>query len=194
MQQLPEEATATATVVLLRVGVVNGNGAMKAEGYELKITENRLTVEAENDAGLFYGVQTLVQLASVNEDSGPGSKTNIVEAAGDFEEPVEGMVEVTIFEQKEIIEEEQLHKENQKTDSRAAGVKRERRLSFKFPLVEIVDFPRYSWRGMMLDSSRHFQSKKFVKRYIELLALHKLCMGRLQENGPSASADGPFSV
>ncbi len=42
------------------------------------------------------------------------------------------------------------------------------------PAVEIEDTPRFSWRGMHLDVSRHFQPKEFVKKYIDLLAMHKM--------------------
>jgi hexosaminidase len=42
------------------------------------------------------------------------------------------------------------------------------------PCVEIVDAPRYPWRGMMLDVVRHFFPKEFVKRYIDYLAMHKM--------------------
>jgi hexosaminidase len=40
--------------------------------------------------------------------------------------------------------------------------------------VKIRDFPRYAWRGAMLDVARHFFSPADVKRYIELLALYKI--------------------
>jgi len=42
------------------------------------------------------------------------------------------------------------------------------------PAVHIEDAPRFSWRGMHLDVSRHFMPKEFVKKYIDLLARHKL--------------------
>jgi hexosaminidase len=42
------------------------------------------------------------------------------------------------------------------------------------PALSIHDYPRFSWRGMLLDCSRHFMEKDFVKRYIDLLALHKM--------------------
>jgi len=42
------------------------------------------------------------------------------------------------------------------------------------PAVSIVDRPRFRWRGMHLDVSRHFMPKEFVKKYIDLLALHKM--------------------
>ena len=40
------------------------------------------------------------------------------------------------------------------------------------PAVNIVDAPRYAYRGMMLDCARHFFSVDMVKEYIDLIALH----------------------
>jgi hexosaminidase len=40
--------------------------------------------------------------------------------------------------------------------------------------MSISDRPRFAWRGLMLDSARHFQSAEFVMRYIDWMALHKL--------------------
>ena len=42
------------------------------------------------------------------------------------------------------------------------------------PAMEIIDQPRFGWRGMLLDCGRHFMSVDFVKRYIDLLAYHKM--------------------
>jgi hexosaminidase len=42
------------------------------------------------------------------------------------------------------------------------------------PCVRIEDWPRFAWRGMMLDVSRHFQGKEFVERYLDRMAMHKL--------------------
>ena len=42
------------------------------------------------------------------------------------------------------------------------------------PAVAIDDAPRFPWRGIMLDSARHFQSPKFVTAFIDWMALHKL--------------------
>ncbi|MBL8299892.1 MAG: family 20 glycosylhydrolase [Rhodanobacteraceae bacterium] len=39
---------------------------------------------------------------------------------------------------------------------------------------EITDWPRYPWRGLMLDSARHYQSPAFIKKLIDAMALHKL--------------------
>ncbi len=46
--------------------------------------------------------------------------------------------------------------------------------SWIVPCLEITDCPRFPWRGMLLDSARHFLTKDFVKRYIDLLAMHKM--------------------
>ncbi len=46
--------------------------------------------------------------------------------------------------------------------------------SWKIPVVSITDKPQFQWRGMLLDCSRHFMEKDFVKRYIDLLAYHKM--------------------
>ncbi|MBU0640328.1 MAG: family 20 glycosylhydrolase [Planctomycetes bacterium] len=45
---------------------------------------------------------------------------------------------------------------------------------WSIPALHIQDQPRYRWRGMLLDCGRHFMSKEFVKRYIDLLAYHKM--------------------
>lgn len=42
------------------------------------------------------------------------------------------------------------------------------------PSVTIEDAPRFQWRGMHLDACRHFMPKEFVKKYIDLLAIHKM--------------------
>jgi hexosaminidase len=48
------------------------------------------------------------------------------------------------------------------------------RTSWTVPAVAIEDYPRFAWRGAHLDVGRHFMPKEFVKKYIDLLALHKL--------------------
>lgn len=46
--------------------------------------------------------------------------------------------------------------------------------AWEIPAVWIEDAPRFRWRGMHLDVSRHFLPKAFVLKFIDLLALHKL--------------------
>ena len=49
-------------------------------------------------------------------------------------------------------------------------------LSFKSPIpnLEITDAPKFQWRGMHLDVSRHFFPKEFIKKYIDFLAMYKM--------------------
>jgi hexosaminidase len=47
-------------------------------------------------------------------------------------------------------------------------------VAWRVPVVTVVDRPRFRWRGMHLDVSRHFMPKEFVKKYIDLLALQKM--------------------
>ncbi len=55
-----------------------------------------------------------------------------------------------------------------KTDSVQTGI------SWTMPAVKIKDKPRFQWRGMHLDVSRHFFQVDFIKRYIDELAMHKM--------------------
>ncbi len=45
---------------------------------------------------------------------------------------------------------------------------------WSIPCLEISDAPRFAWRGAHLDVSRHFMPVTFVKKFIDLMALHKL--------------------
>ena len=84
-----------------------------AEGYTLNVTPNNVTVQANSPAGIFYGVQTILQL---------------------LPKEVEGNTP--------------------------------RGVSWHLPVVTIIDNPRFAWRGIMLDVSRHFFPKEYVKTYI----------------------------
>ena len=44
----------------------------------------------------------------------------------------------------------------------------------KIPHVEVVDYPRFAYRGYMLDCGRYFYTVDEVKRIVDLMALHKL--------------------
>ena len=93
---------------------VNFKGDLPEEGYELNITPDHITLNGRN-AGLFYGVQTLMQLI---QKDGNGNAT--------------------------------------------------------IPCGYIKDYPRFKYRGMHLDVSRHFFDVDFVKQYIDLMASYKL--------------------
>jgi hexosaminidase len=86
------------------------------EGYRLNIDVTGITILANTDKGIFYGLQSLLQLL-------PGYRTN------------------------ELLQ---------------------------LPLLKITDYPRFKWRGIMLDVSRHFFSTEAVKSYIDLLAMYKM--------------------
>ncbi len=45
--------------------------------------------------------------------------------------------------------------------------------SFEIPSIEISDTPRYSYRGLHLDVGRHFFPVDFIKKFIDLMAMHK---------------------
>jgi len=44
----------------------------------------------------------------------------------------------------------------------------------RVPAVHIADWPRFAWRGVMLDSARHFQSAAEVESLLDQMAQHKL--------------------
>ncbi len=47
-------------------------------------------------------------------------------------------------------------------------------VAWRVPAVRIEDAPRFAWRGAHLDAGRHFMPKEFVKKYVDLLARHKM--------------------
>ena len=47
-------------------------------------------------------------------------------------------------------------------------------ISWKIPAVEITDYPRFAWRGLMLDVARHFFTKEDVKSYISNMSKYKM--------------------
>lgn len=91
------------------------------EGYILKVTRTGITLIARKPAGIFYGVQTLLQLFP----SGIISKSEL-----NYDE-------------------------------------------WDVPAVTIEDHPRFGWRGLMLDVSRHFFSVTEIKDYIDQMVKYK---------------------
>ena len=49
-----------------------------------------------------------------------------------------------------------------------------RRVKWKVPCVKITDKPQFKWRGMHLDVGRHLFPVDFIKKYLDLIALHKM--------------------
>ena len=103
------EMPTSNAIVLKQVEEVPG--VNNAEGYVLTSTKKGVDIQAKTGAGLFYGVQTLLQMAS---------EAN------------------------------------------------------KVAFGTITDEPRFEYRGMMLDVSRHFFGLDFVKKQIDAMAYYKL--------------------
>ena len=103
------EAPSANAIVLKQVAELPN--VKSAEGYVLTTTKQGVTIEATSGAGLFYGVQTLLQMT-------------------------------------------------QEANKVAMGT--------------ITDEPRFEYRGMMLDVSRHFFGLDFVKKQIDAMAYYKL--------------------
>ncbi len=51
-------------------------------------------------------------------------------------------------------------------------------IEWAVPCVRITDYPRFKWRGLLIDPARHFIPMQDVKRFIDTMALHKF--NRLQ--------------
>jgi hexosaminidase len=97
------------------------DGQLGKEGYALVVGSDKTVISANTPAGLFYGVQTFLQLLPKDIES----------------------------------------------KTQQPGIE------WKVASVTIKDYPRFGWRGIMLDVSRHFFSKNYVKTYIEQLARYK---------------------
>ena len=95
--------------------------ALGKEGYNLSVTTRNIVINANQPAGLFYGVQTLLQL---------------------FPKEIESPVLV-------------------------------KDMNWVAPCVEIMDQPRFGWRGLMFDVARHFFTKEDVKQYINDMVRYK---------------------
>jgi hexosaminidase len=91
------------------------------EGYQLHVTSKNVMITANAPAGIFYGVQSFLQLlpAEIASDS--------------------------------LI----------------------KNISWSAPCVSITDYPRFGWRGLMLDVSRHFFTKEEVKKYMDQMSTYK---------------------
>lgn len=119
-------------VVLLKPATVNGisllivnDPSIPKEGYRLKVSASGIALTATSPAGIFYGVQTLLQLLPKEIESKTTAK-NIV--------------------------------------------------NWKIPFVTIEDYPRFGWRGVMLDVVRHWFTKEQVKDFIDDMVQFKFNM------------------
>lgn len=113
------ETTAGAGIALQLNATANE--ALGKEGYQLSVTGKGVVIRANQPAGLFYGVQTLLQLLPKEIESSSTVKS----------------------------------------------------IQWSVPFVEAMDHPRFAWRGLMLDVSRHFFTKNEVKHFIDEMARYK---------------------
>ncbi|MGI4803837.1 MAG: beta-N-acetylhexosaminidase [Janthinobacterium lividum] len=97
------------------------NPVIGKEGYLLNVNSKNIVIKANQPAGLFYGVQTLMQL---------------------LPKEIESKTAVT-------------------------------NVKWTVPCVQITDYPRFGWRGLMFDVSRHFFTKLEVKQYIDAMVRYK---------------------
>ena len=51
-------------------------------------------------------------------------------------------------------------------------------ITWKVPCLKIIDYPRFKWRGLLIDPARHFIPVNDVKKFIDAMAMHKF--NRLQ--------------
>ena len=120
--QIATNAGASAVPQAILLTTNNSQASLGAEGYELTVATNSVVIRAPASTGLFYGVQTLLQLLPA-EVYAPRPATGV---------------------------------------------------PWTVPCVYIQDWPRFPWRGFMLDSVRHFFTKDEVKVLLDAMALHKL--------------------
>ncbi len=97
--------------------------ALGTEGYRLSVSSNQINIRANTGAGMFYAIQSLLQIFPA-----------------DIYSP-------TPLKKKD---------------------------AWVVPCIDVEDKPRYSYRGLHLDAGRHFQPISFVKKYIDLMAMHKM--------------------
>ena len=137
------------------------NPGLGPEGYVLDVTTNCIVIRAPGQAGLFYGGQTLFQLLGLRE---PFSQCFVPELQGERETSAEDETDWTASDV------ERSSREIVKAGSRDAAM----RGKLTAPCVKIVDWPRFPWRGLMLDVSRHFFNKSEVEMLLDEMAFYKL--------------------
>ncbi len=100
---------------------LSNDASIPDDGYKLKTAAAGITLTAKNPAGIFYGIQTLLQLLPAD----------------------------IVSKSKSTLK------------------------SWLIPAVAIEDYPRFGWRGLMLDVTRHFFTVDQVKDYIDQMVKYK---------------------
>jgi len=110
----------TASTIKLELNKTS-DAVIGNEGYYLIVVPAGILIKANKPAGLFYGIQTLLQL---------------------FPKEIESAVAA-------------------------------QHVKWQAPCVEIMDYPRFGWRGLMFDVARHFFTKAEVKTFIDDMVRYK---------------------
>ena len=158
--------------ILLRVTEDDLN--LGDEGYKISILpKENLIVESNSERGLFYGVETLKQIIHFTK------RKRDEESFTDFD------VSIKIEQLKDLKSDQNFNAANLTT----AGYKNVNETGYYQGLEKvetksldvynikpmvIEDYPRFKYRGMMLDVSRHFMPKEFIKKFIDIMSIHKM--------------------
>ncbi|MFO7654705.1 MAG: beta-N-acetylhexosaminidase [Candidatus Krumholzibacteriia bacterium] len=135
--------------VAITLGHLAGHGP---EAYTLDIDERRVTLRAGDREGLVWGLQTLRQLL-------PADMERPLPPVADDPGRPDGRLGPEFGGAASA------------ASASGASIARDR---WPLPCVRIADRPRFGWRGLLLDSCRHFQDLAGIERVIELMSLHKL--------------------
>ena len=158
--------------ILLRITDQNLN--LGEEGYKISILpKENLIVESNTERGLFYGIESLKQII------------HFTKRKRDEESFTEFDVDVKVENIKDVKSQQNFNAANLTT----AGYKNVNETGYFqglekvetksldvyniMPMI-IEDYPRFKYRGMMLDVSRHFMPKEFIKKFIDIMSIHKM--------------------
>jgi|GEM_PF-1636600 len=134
--------------------IATGLIAQRPEGYRLVITGSRATIEATDPSGAIYGAVTLLQLG-----------------------PAEAFRNFALFDSKAGGDPGEVNREVQRWHQVQYPAP-EAIDPFSVPSVTVTDYPRFAWRGLLIDPARFYISMEEMKRYVDYMLLHK--MNRLQ--------------
>ena len=158
--------------ILLKI--TDQNLDLGEEGYRISILpKENLIVESSTERGLFYGIESLKQII------------HFTKRKRDEESFTEFDVDVKVENIKDVKSQQNFNAANLTT----AGYKNVNETGYFQGLekvetksldvynimpVVIEDYPRFKYRGMMLDVSRHFMPKEFIKKFIDIMSIHKM--------------------
>ena len=158
--------------ILLKI--TDQNLDLGEEGYKISILpKENLIVESNTERGLFYGIESLKQII------------HFTKRKRDEESFTEFDVDVKVENIKDVKSQQNFNAANLTT----AGYKNVNETGYFQGLEKvetksldvynikpmiIEDYPRFKYRGMMLDVSRHFMPKEFIKKFIDIMSIHKM--------------------